>query len=59
MLLACRAGFLDFYIDASIGRPEAVWKDLTTMGYDRSFKKVPTANHWLVTLFQRLLVRCL
>ena len=33
------AGFLDFYIDAAMTRPEAAWKDLFTMGYDRSLKR--------------------
>ena len=28
-------GFLDFYIDAAMTRPEAAWKDLFTMGYDK------------------------
>ena len=33
-------GFLDFYIDAALSRPDAAWKDLVTMGYDRSLKRV-------------------
>ncbi len=38
--VGCRcAGFLDFYIDAAMTRPEAAWKDLFTMGYDRSLKR--------------------
>ena len=31
-----REGFLRFYSEAAFGRPQAVWKDLHTHGYDEN-----------------------